>query len=367
MSSKPNTPALKIIIAPMLQPTPPTGKVLVATTPEDGEIVENAAQGKPLPQTATPGTPATPGNNTAADANVSCRQHATRLHTDKLQAGGQDNGAAGQLPAQAAPPQHGVRVGRPRSNAIRLPRSPLLTMAPPGLPMPIRPLPAATMIAAPPQVTQIRGALDASDSADLWMQVGPTPPNDAMLTPVRHPLRDLHPLTLTPLEQNKLPGAGEAELDQQVRRAWLDDPFESAPNIAANSRSAAALDRKRTWAGSPTTERTQRGQPKRPRTRAALPSERDLLPAVVEQLEGNPWASTLSQLGLGRGASDCGDVEAENTLLENPIATSTPALSFMSHDRITADDPFLDNQNESGHPPTPHRMDTSTLSEIANP
>ncbi|RDX41344.1 hypothetical protein OH76DRAFT_1423183 [Lentinus brumalis] len=147
--------------------TPPPGNVLIAATPEDGEIVENAPQ---APDTPTP------------MATVAATQ---APHTTVAAAGG---GAPAPAPAAgtqgtapATPPRHEVRVGRPRSNAIRLPHSPLFPpRTPPGIPMPTRLLPAEQMIAAP--------------------QVGPTPTSTEMHTP------------------NEPTGAGDAEQNQQVRR-----------------------------------------------------------------------------------------------------------------------------------------------------
>lgn len=183
----------------------------------------------------------------------------------------------------------------------------------------------------------------ANASADLWAQAGPTPSPNAMLTPTTVPT-----------------GAGGAALNQQVRRAPLTDPFDSVPNVLANRRDPRVSDRKRTWAGSPTLEQSQRGGTKRPCTRPALPYEREALPPVAEELGGNPWLDDLSQIGLGKGQID--DEDDEYYELQNPVATSTPAFPPTVHtDSVSmmTDDTFLANLNTSGRPPTPHNLNLS--------
>lgn len=180
----------------------------------------------------------------------------------------------------------------------------------------------------------------------FWDNVGPTPTSAAMRTPNNEGSND----------------AGQTgDYDEDFERALVEQKNLSVrsgkqPNLVL-SQNNANLAKKRSYLSGPRHTVEERIRARNKRSRASLPSEKDLYP-LANGLEENPWALSSDEEGEdGRMSVD----------LRDPIATSTPVLrpvSCASLQNVPADDEFfLDRVDVSGHPPTPHRMHDSSFLE----
>lgn len=195
------------------------------------------------------------------------------------------------------------------------------------------------------------GGTQGNASEDYWPQVGSTPPSAAMRTPLQDRANDPG-LPIAPVPTSTDHG-GQNGVTVSEYETELSG---KQPHPLAHSDHHADL-RKRAWMGSPSAELATKGSSKR--VRAALPNERNVYTGGGAGLtDENPWALEDEEEGT---TSD------HAVLHMSPLATSTPVLRPVTSSRaprIPSDNEFfLDNNNTSGCPPTPHYMHNSTFLE----
>ncbi|RDX49568.1 hypothetical protein OH76DRAFT_1482942 [Lentinus brumalis] len=304
---------------------PPEGRVLVASTPEEGEIHEHPPFLHPSALVVQPGItggaapsatgPATPPSVLPRGTHGLLGWAATRVAT----------------PAQSSPTARAIRDRRASRRNRRAPyasSSPAVSFPSASQSSTGRGRRGGNDENTPPYAGPANAS--AGGSPDLWNQVGSTPPVDAMRTPFRDALNTGG---LAPIPEDY------GDVPDELGAATVTDHENELPGKHPNPPRTVdnpADLRKRAWMGSPTAELGSKGFSKR--VRAAFQNGREPRPELGDGALENPWA-------LDGGNNSI----THRFLFANvpPVATSTPILHAASTSMIPKlpldDNFFLEN------------------------